>query len=244
MFCTSCWPKLVSSPCALQQDPERESFGDLHFRAARMSKEGTADGAADTGYYFINACPFPEECNSQLTMERKKKLRFRGHTHAELKKCICEHLVISSLHPWCQVCDDAESRVDLMFEDGTIEPQYQPYEQPREASSAVKARLALKRKSESEAEPLARARAAPALTLRKAVGPAVLNFVQPPSPGNLLTILDNAANAAFKAKAIADGAAKAFDEVGMQLVAAKADLIAHMQADSSSRAGSSCLDRT
>ena len=90
----------------------------------------------------------------------------------------------------------------------------------------------------------------------------MLNFVQPPSHENLMSILENASNAAYKAQAIADGAAKAFDEARMQLVAAKADLIArtqassssracakadliaHRQADSSSREGSSFFERT
>ena len=149
---------------------------------------------------------------------------------------ICEHLVSSHLHPNINDHDKAMEIVQEQIVTGNIDPIWQPPEKPREVSSAAKAR-ANKRKAESDA-----AEAAPLETLQKVstlarsgtVGPAVLNFVQPPSPANLVSILENAANAAFKAKAIADGASKAFDEVGMQLVAAKADLMAHMQAGSSS----------
>ena len=56
----------------------------------------------------------------------------------------------------------------------------------------------------------------------------LLHFVGNPQQAPLIDILDTSANAAFKAKSIADGASKAFDELGMKLLAAKTELLTHI----------------
>ena len=79
---------------------------------ASMNTDGVA--MAKEVFYYLNGCPFPDECNSEKTTSKPKKLKFWGWTVEDCKHSVCEHLKSSQLHDTINSMDDARAKLNQL----------------------------------------------------------------------------------------------------------------------------------
>ena len=213
-------------------------------------------------FHFLNGCPFPDECNKEKTTSKPKKLRFWGWTVDDCKQSICEHLKNSQLHDKINTMDEARAALDqlenLDIQEGEME---QANEEP--PSSQAKARAKSpgvnrsrresghedrrrdrsdrrdrrgRRRSRSRSRSGGRERAASSLVeqTQQLARFSALGQSTGEQQQKMLKLINSAADAAFMAKSICEGASAAFDEVGTKLIEAKRELLDKMVNESAS----------
>ena len=207
-------------------------------------------------FHFLNGCPFPEECNKEKTTSKPKKLRFWGWTVEDCKQSICEHLKNSHLHDKIKTMDEARAALDQladldiqegeMEEENTEPPSSQAnarakpsggnrsrravdYEDRRRDRSDRRDRRG-RRRSRSRSRSGGRERAAVNLVeqTQQLARFSALGQSTGEQQQKMLKLINSAADAAFMAKSICEGASAAFDEVGTKLIEAKRELLDKM----------------
>ena len=207
-------------------------------------------------FHFLNGCPFPEECNKEKTTSKPKKLRFWGWTVEDCKQSICEHLKNSHLHDKIKTMDEARAALDQLadldiqegeMEEENTEPPSSQAKARAKSSGVNRSRRAVdyedrrsdrsdrrdrrgRRRSRSRSRSGGRERAAVNLVeqTQQLARFSALGQSTGEQQQKMLKLINSAADAAFMAKSICEGASAAFDEVGTKLIEAKRELLDKM----------------